>query len=110
MERKSTYSSSAPTKSSFLEGYESGKAKADLENAMGVELPPAVDFSAYKTQKQGNTLQEPKSMSLAKNPDRFRNSSPHDSLKEVDLGYADVGQDDAKKLLRDYASSFKRQG
>jgi hypothetical protein len=110
MERKSTYSSSAPTKSSFLEGYGSGKAKADLENAMGVELPPAVDFSVYKALKQGNTLPEPKSMGLAKNPDILRNSNPHDSLKEVDLGYANVAQDDAMKLLREYALSFKRQG
>jgi hypothetical protein len=69
---------------------------------MGVELPPAVDFSVYKALKQGNTLLEPKSMGLAKNPDIFRNSNPHDSLKEVDLGYANVAQDDAMKLLRDY--------
>ena len=75
MERKSTYSSSAPTKSSFLEGYGSGKAKADFEKAMGVELPPAIDFNVYKALKQGNTLLEPKSMGLAKNPDIFRTAT-----------------------------------
>jgi len=108
MERKSSYSSSAPTKSSFLEGYGSGKTKADLEKAMGMELPPAVDFNAYKALKQGNTLQEPKSMGLARDSDIFRNSNPQDLHKEVDLGCTNVAQDGAVKLLHDYASSFKR--
>jgi len=108
MERKSTYSSSAPTKSSFLEGYESGKAKGDLEKAIGVELPPAIDFKVYKALKQGKPLLEPKSIGLAKDPDIFRDNNPYDS-PEVDLGYANVAQYDGMKLLRDYASSFKRQ-
>lgn len=107
MERKSTYSSSAPTKPSFLESYASGKAKADLENAMGVELPPAIDFSAYKTPEQGKNLLARESIGLVTNTG-IRNSEPHDYSKEVELDDANVAQDDAKKLLRDYSLSFKR--
>jgi hypothetical protein len=60
MQRKPTYSSSASIKSN-LEKYRTAITKADLEKVMGVEIPPVIDFDAYRPSSgEGKCLAEPK--------------------------------------------------
>ncbi|KIW36315.1 uncharacterized protein PV06_11414 [Exophiala oligosperma] len=103
MEQKPTHSSSAPTKSSIIENYTSERAKADLEKAIGMDLPPEVDFSSYKASKEERT-------SLPKSsPNRItsQSSDPEYFAGEISAE-GTAAREDTKKLLRDYASSFKK--
>lgn len=108
----SNYSSSAPTTSSFLENYTSEKAKFDLEKVIGAEVPPAIDFSAYKDAKKDtkgdNALSDSKRNKLATKPVTFRTNYSEGSFVELDLEHDNTVRDDTVKLLNEYTSSFTK--
>ncbi|KIW13817.1 kinesin-like protein bimC [Exophiala spinifera] len=107
MEQKPTYSSSAPAKSSIIEYYTSERAKADLGKAIGRDLPPKVDFSSYKASKEERTsLQKSSSRGLSAKGVTSQSNDPQNFAGEIS-DEETAARSDTKKLLRDYASSFK---
>ncbi|KAJ9611869.1 hypothetical protein H2204_015128 [Knufia peltigerae] len=107
MEQKPAYSSSAPVKSSVVEDYTSERAKADLEKAIGRDLPPKVDFSSYKASKEERTsLQKSSSPGLSAKRITSQSSDLQNFAGEISDDET-AARSDTKKLLRDYASSFK---
>ncbi|KAK5399918.1 hypothetical protein LTR06_011439 [Exophiala xenobiotica] len=86
--------------------YKTGKAKADLEKMMGVEMPSEIDFSAYKASKRGEPIAETKSNESASDHDTLAKDNPQDSFEEVNLENGNT-VDDATKLLNERTKGRK---
>jgi hypothetical protein len=109
MERKSTYSSSAPIGSAlqnFREQYDVEKATSDLRKIVGNAIGYDIDLRTYDLSKRGTPRIDTHEKKPGANSDTLLFESPQDLFDQQPLEEENIPHD-TLRLLEEYIASFK---